>query len=154
MVLNGYFKGLRIHFNFDVVGDFAMIQSYAIESYKVSHDISGAPMHLQKQEYSFGFGRTVQTKLALNFLKLETGTGFVDTRIDATNARSRYLEQVTMPLDIGERRRATRVQTAFLPKENWRVECGLEQSKRDGWVEDYSPAPGANIVNTACYRST
>jgi hypothetical protein len=49
----------------DIFGDFAMVRSFAFEKYKENHSLEGVKSVLQKEDYYYAFGMTVNPKVEI-----------------------------------------------------------------------------------------
>lgn len=137
MNLVGRIHGITFRAEMAVMGDFAMVTSFALKEYKKTNDISGAPSVVKDQGYYYGSGMTGIFGLSANYDRFEVGANVKSDAFSSINERARDMETVTKNLDMTDQRNEQELYVRLHIKKNLKVKCGVARSTRSGTVDDF-----------------
>ena len=137
MNLVGRMKGVTFRAEMAVMGDFAMVTSFALKEYKKTNDISGAPSVVKEQGYYYGNGMTGVFGLSASYSWLEVGGGLKNNSYSSINERPRDMETVTKNLEISDQRLEQELYVKFHLSKDLKIKCGVSRLVRSGTVDDF-----------------
>jgi hypothetical protein len=133
--ISGYHEGRELRATLSVYKDFAMVRSFAIDSYvDQGNSKEGMLSVIQKRNYYHGHGHTSQAQLEYRGRYWNLGALITHTETEVIKDRDRFKETVTVNPDIEDRRRRKKVWIEFKPNRRLGFEISLEDFSRAGEI--------------------
>jgi len=131
-----YSKGVRFRCVLDIYGDFAMMRSYAYETYAAQVGTAGIQSVLQKRGYYYGFGNTQSVSAIANYQSWELGAKFQTSAASMIDQKTRFYENEDPTLSASDRITNAKVWVAYQLTSSLRLEAGLEKIIREGRMQN------------------
>lgn len=136
--INGQAKGVSFRIVMSVYGDFAMVQSYAFESYAQQNNVSGAPSVLRDQGYYYAGGVTGAMRVAVKYGPLEVGGNAAQDQFRSVLTGSyRDEDKVTFNPTLRDQQTRAEVYGKVSLAKTLNLKCGLAVKERSGSLNDY-----------------
>jgi hypothetical protein len=101
MDVSWFVKDVKIRMTIDVLGDFAMVRSYALDNYVAANpDLTGTESTIRRHQYYYGSGITAITSFQLDYKKLSAGAKFSRSDWSSIHGQARNQESVTNDLNF------------------------------------------------------
>lgn len=147
--LTGYYRGVKLRVVMDVYGDFAMIKSYAIDSYKDyrsdrSEVISSV---LEKHGYYYALGSTQKIYFSLQNDPFEIGASLSSSSFKSIESHDRHEDLKTIDLNPSDKILNQKYWVAYELNKDWRIEIGREYIKRTGKIPYFNQL-SSKIIKT------
>lgn len=155
VMLNTVYKGTEIQLNYDFYGDFAMLRSYALNSYleEDGNNLAGFPGVVQKEQYYFGLGTTHRGGISMARGRFSLGADYEMNNIKATNSKDRYQEMVTKAFKARDKHSILELWLKMNITERLSAKVAYEKVKRSGTLYAYKVANTENRVRgTLTYK--
>jgi hypothetical protein len=145
----GYKNGLKMRFTLDLYGDFAMIRSWAFESYKANHDVTGVASVLANQDYYYGFGTTIDIKASAEYGRFEVGASLQKTNESMINYKMRFYNTETKQLNPTDQIVTAKAWLVYKLSSNTKLEFDFEKIQRQGSIAGGNEVFSNEIIKTA-----
>lgn len=141
MDLSAYVNGIRIRAKIDVFGDFAMVNSYALDMYKKSNSTDGTISTIDHHGYYYASGITARSNLSVSWNKIEAGYAVSKQSLDSINSRNRNQSVVTKDLDYSDELTKQEAYITYNLNKSWKLRFSIERIDRSGTISGgYSDA--------------
>jgi len=145
--ITGYYKGTRLRAILDVYGDFAMVKSYAFDTYKQAQDNSTAIASsvLEKHGYYYATGSTQKIHLIIEKDSFEAGVSLSRSDMTSIESFDRNPDKKNIDLNPQDKIFNQKYWVAYKLNKDWRVEIGREYTKRYGIIPSFSQISSKTI---------
>ncbi len=135
MDLSAFVKGVRVRAKIDVFGDFAMLDSYALDLYKKSNSVNGTVATIANHGYYYGYGITARSNLSVQWNNIEAGYALSKQALDSINSRNRNQAVVTKNLNYADDTIKQEIYVTYDINKSLKMKFAVERIDRSGNID-------------------
>lgn len=139
-----YHNGWKIRATIDVYADFAMIRSYAFESYRQNHDVSKVSAVLRDKDYYYGTGGTGSVALSAENDQVGIGISASQSGANGIQSRTRF-DTERDPDKMNDQVLTTKGWVVYQLTKSMKLEVGVEHKKRSGSIGGLPAVTGSEV---------
>jgi hypothetical protein len=120
-------------------GDFALVDSFALERYRVDHPLDGIKTVLREQGYYYALGTTLWPRARVGYRAWELGVDIKADFFTSIDARDRNQERLTKDVHTTDIQATSRAWVGYHPRIlPVRLSISIERERRSGTIDGVS----------------
>jgi hypothetical protein len=137
MDLTLYSNGYKIRTTIDVFANFAMIRSFAINSYKELGPKKALTSVLASNDYYYAKGMTTAVNISVSKGKISFGAGYSDQRFNSINTHHRDEEYIKNEMALNDKKKELEVWIAFQISKSLKAKLSYSDTNRSGEIRQF-----------------